>query len=100
MSRRGWSAQALGERLGQPVVVGEPRRAPAAISAPRPWPAPTPDGHTLLMAASGILAANRALYRSLPFDPLRDFAPISQVAFIPNLLVVNPDLPARDPRRS
>ncbi|WP_431272043.1 tripartite tricarboxylate transporter substrate-binding protein [Dankookia sp. P2] len=55
-----------------------------------------PDGHTLLFGVSSTLAANRALYKSLPFDTLRDFAPVSQVAVIPNLIVVNPDLPVHD----
>ena len=88
-------AQALGERLGQPVVAENRPGAGGNIGAEAAARA-TPDGYTLLMAVSGILAANRALYRSLPYDSLRDFAPISQVAIIPNLIVVNPDLPVRD----
>ena len=88
-------AQALSERLGQPVVV-ENRPGAGGNIAAEAAARSAPDGHTLFMGVSGILAANPALYRSLPFDPLRDFAPISQVAFIPNLVVVNPDLPVRD----
>ena len=88
-------AQALGERLGQPVVAENRPGAGGNIGAEAAARA-APDGYTLLMAVSGILAANRALYRSLPYDSLRDFAPISQVAIIPNLIVVNPDLPVRD----
>jgi tripartite-type tricarboxylate transporter receptor subunit TctC len=53
-----------------------------------------PDGQTLFMATSGIIGANKALYRTLPFDPVKDFAPISQVAFVPNMLVVGPSMPA------
>jgi tripartite-type tricarboxylate transporter receptor subunit TctC len=55
-----------------------------------------PDGHTLAMGTSSTHATNPALYRNLPYQPLRDFAPVSQVAFIPNLLVVHPDVAARD----
>jgi tripartite-type tricarboxylate transporter receptor subunit TctC len=88
-------AQALGERLGQPVVV-ENRPGAGGNIAAEAAARSAPDGHTLLMGTSGVLAANPALYRSVPFDPLRDFAPISQVAFIPNLVVVHPDFPARD----
>ncbi len=55
-----------------------------------------PDGHTLFLAVSGILAADQALNRTIPFDPIRDFAPISQVVFIPNLVVVNAQSPVQD----
>jgi tripartite-type tricarboxylate transporter receptor subunit TctC len=88
-------AQALGHRLGQPVVAENRPGAGGNIGAEAAARA-APDGYTLFMAVSGILAANKALYRTLPFDPLKDFAPISQVAVIPNLIVVNPDLPVRD----
>jgi tripartite-type tricarboxylate transporter receptor subunit TctC len=88
-------AAALSERLGQPVVVENRPGAGGNIAAEAAARA-APDGHTLLMGVSGILAANPALYRNLPFDPVRDFAPISQIAFIPNLVVVHPDLPAAD----
>ena len=88
-------AAALPERLGQPVVV-ENRPGAGGNIAAEAAARSAPDGHTLFMGVSGILAANPALYRSLPFDPLRDFAPISQIAFIPNLVVVHPDLPAHD----
>jgi tripartite-type tricarboxylate transporter receptor subunit TctC len=87
-------AQALGERLGQPVVIENRPGAGGNIGAEAAARA-APDGHTLFMAVSGILAANKALYRSLPFDPVRDFAPLSVVAYIPNLIVVNPELPVR-----
>jgi tripartite-type tricarboxylate transporter receptor subunit TctC len=54
-----------------------------------------PDGYTLLMASVG-LAANRSLYRKLPFDPASDLAPIALVANTPSILVINPTLPAHD----
>ena len=55
-----------------------------------------PDGYTLLMSTSSTFATNPALYKSLPFDVQADFAPITVTAFIPNLLVVNPSVPARN----
>jgi tripartite-type tricarboxylate transporter receptor subunit TctC len=87
-------AQALSDRLGQPVLVENRPGAAGNISAEAAARA-APDGHTLLFGVSSTLAANRALYRSLPFDTLQDFAPVSQVAFIPNLIVVHPGLPVR-----
>jgi len=88
-------AQALSERLGQPVVAENRPGAGGNIAAEVTARA-APDGHTLMIATSGMLAANKALYRSLPFDPLRDFAPVAMVAMVPNLIVVNPELPAHD----
>src|ERR1700731_1753478 len=53
-----------------------------------------PNGYTLLMATSTTLAINKTLYRKLPYDPVRDFAPIALVAGVPFALVVNPSIPA------
>jgi tripartite-type tricarboxylate transporter receptor subunit TctC len=88
-------AQALSGPLGQPVVIENRPGAGGNIGAEAAARS-APDGHTLFMATSGIIGANSALYRRLPFDPLRDFAPISLVSFVPNLIVVNPELPVRD----
>lgn len=52
-----------------------------------------PDGYTLLIAASGPLAVNKALYRNLPYDPERDLQPISLMAILPNIIVVNSKVP-------
>jgi tripartite-type tricarboxylate transporter receptor subunit TctC len=54
-----------------------------------------PDGNTLLMATSTTLAINKSLYRKLPYDPVKDFAPIALVAAVPFALVINPRIPAR-----
>ncbi len=85
--------QALGERLGQLVIVDNRAGAGGNIAAENVARA-EPDGYTLILATSSTHATNAALYRRLSFNPVRDFTPISQIAFIPNLLVVNPDVPA------
>jgi tripartite-type tricarboxylate transporter receptor subunit TctC len=54
-----------------------------------------PDGHTLLMATSTTLAINKSLYKNLPYDPVKDFAPIALVAAVPFALIVNPQIPAK-----
>jgi len=54
-----------------------------------------PDGYTLLMATSTTLAINRTLYKKLPYDPVRDFAPIGLVAAVPFALIINPTIPAK-----
>ena len=86
-------AQALSERLGQPVLIENRAGAGGNIGAEATAKA-DPDGYTLLMATSSTFAANPALYKSLPFDVQADFAPVTVTAFIPNLMVVNPDVPA------
>jgi tripartite-type tricarboxylate transporter receptor subunit TctC len=88
-------AQALSDRLGQPVVVENRGGAGGNIGADAVAKA-EPDGYTLLMATSSTFAANPNLYKSLPFDVRKDFAPIAVTAFIPNLLVVNPSVPANN----
>jgi tripartite-type tricarboxylate transporter receptor subunit TctC len=54
-----------------------------------------PDGYTLLMATSTTLAINKWLYKKLPYDPVRDFAPVALVAGVPFALIINPGIPAR-----
>jgi tripartite-type tricarboxylate transporter receptor subunit TctC len=53
------------------------------------------DGYTLLMATSTTLAINKTLYKKLPYDPVKDFAPIALVAAVPFALIANPQIPAR-----
>jgi tripartite-type tricarboxylate transporter receptor subunit TctC len=88
-------AEAIAPRLGQPVVIENRPGAGGNIGSESVARA-APDGHTLVMGTSSTHATNPALYRNLPYQPLRDFAPVAQVAFIPNLLVIHPDVPARD----
>jgi tripartite-type tricarboxylate transporter receptor subunit TctC len=54
------------------------------------------DGYTLLMATSTTLAINKTLYKKLPYDPVKDFAPIALVAGVPFALIINPKLPVDD----
>ena len=53
------------------------------------------DGYTLLMGTTGVLAINGHLYKNMPFDPDKDFTPVSYTSLITNILVVNPDVPVR-----
>ncbi len=53
------------------------------------------DGHTFLMGHIGTLAFNPSLYPTLPYDPVKDFAPVALVASVPNILTVNPQLPVK-----
>ncbi len=54
-----------------------------------------PDGYTLLMATSTTLAINKTLYKKLPYDPVKDFAPVGLVAGVPFALIVNPTIPVK-----
>ncbi len=74
--------------LGRAVVVDNRPGAGGNVGADFAAKAP-PDGYTLLMATSSHVT-NRSLYKSLPYDFVQDLAPVSRVAFIPNILVVNP----------
>ena len=84
-------AQKLGERLGQPVVVENKPGAGGAIGSDLAAKS-APDGYTLLIATSSTHSIGPVLQK-LPYDPLRDFAPITHVANVPNVLIVSPQLP-------
>ncbi len=85
-------APKLSEYLGQQVVVENVPGAGTNIANERVAKA-APDGHTLLINTAAV-AINMSLYRNLPFDTLRDFAPVSVFSESPNVLVVNAKLPA------
>ncbi len=86
--------QELSTALGQPVVVESKPGAGATLGADFVAKAKA-DGHTLLMGAVHHTIAT-SVYRKLPYDFQKDFAPVSVVALVPNVLVVNPNVPARN----
>ena len=86
----------LSENLGQQVVI-EYRPGAGGNIAMEAVARATPDGYTLLMGTPG-LAINPSLYASLPFDPLKDFTPVSLIGRVQNVLIVNPGVPAKDVR--
>lgn len=85
----------VGESVGQPVVVENKPGAGGNIGADIVAKSPA-DGYTILMGAVATHAINPSLYKSIPYDPIKDFAPVTQVASTPNVLVVNPGVPAKD----
>ena len=86
-------ASKLSELLGQNVIVDNRAGAAGNIAAEIAARA-RPDGYTLLFGANGALAINPALYEKLPFDSLKDFAPIAKVVDAVNVLVLHPSAPA------
>lgn len=90
-------AQALSQRLGQNVIVDNRAGANGQIAATMVAKSPA-DGYTLIMTTNSTHSANPHLYRSLPYDPLKDFEPIARVGLLPFMLVVNPALPVNSTR--
>ena len=84
--------QKLSESLGQAVVIENRPGAGSTIGAEQVANAPA-DGHTLLLA-SGSICISANLYKRLPFDPAKSFAPVSLVGHVPHMLVANPAIPA------
>jgi tripartite-type tricarboxylate transporter receptor subunit TctC len=85
--------QKMTEMWGQPVLV-ENRPGAGSVVGTGVVAKSAPDGHTLLMVSASH-AINATLYSKLPFDPIKDFAGVTPVALIPNVLIVHPALPAR-----
>lgn len=86
------TAERLAEQLGQPVVV-ENRLGSGGLVAADAVAHAQPDGYTLLFGGNGSNAIFASLYKKLPYEPVKDFAPVSRVATLPNVLVVNTALP-------
>jgi tripartite-type tricarboxylate transporter receptor subunit TctC len=90
-------ARLLGDRLqavlGQPIVIDYKSGAGGTVGAQEVMKA-APDGYTLMLANTGVMVINPALYTRLPYQTLRDFTPIARTAMQPLALLVNPKVPA------
>src|SRR5689334_12747646 len=87
-------AKRASETLGQPIVIENKGGAGAILGTDQVAKA-EPDGYTLLLGQSGPISINPAVYKSLPYDPVKDFAPITMTTAYPYILVVNAELPAK-----
>lgn len=87
--------QALSEAWGQPVIVDSRVGAAGNIAASNAAKS-TPDGYTLLLSGDAAMTTNVSLYEKLPYEPLRDFKPITLATTATNVLVVHPSVPARN----
>ena len=88
-------AEKMSQDLGQQIVVDNRGGAGGNVGAAAAAKA-DPDGYTILMGTVATHSINSALYRKMPYDPVKDFAPISLLVVVPNVLVVNPDFPAKN----
>jgi tripartite-type tricarboxylate transporter receptor subunit TctC len=88
-------APKITEALGQPVVVENKAGATGNLGADAVAKS-TPDGYTLLLADIGSLAIAPSVFPALPFDPVKDFAPVLMVAYSPHILAVHPSVAAKD----
>jgi tripartite-type tricarboxylate transporter receptor subunit TctC len=86
-------AQKMQEQWSQPVVVDNRPGASGMIAAEQVIKSP-PDGYTLMMGHIGTHAINVSLFSRLPYDPVKDFAPVSLLVSVPNILLVHPSVPA------
>jgi tripartite-type tricarboxylate transporter receptor subunit TctC len=88
-------AQKLSENFGQQFII-ETRTGGGGNVGAEMVAKSDPDGYTLLFTAPGPLVVNQTLYGKLPFDPAKDFAPVALFAVAPIVLMVNPDIPAKN----
>jgi hypothetical protein len=89
--------QKLSEQWGKPVIVENVVGAGGHLGHERGAKAP-PDGLTILMGLIGPMSVSHSLYSKMPFDPVKDLAPITMLVKLPNLLVLNPKVPVKDIR--
>ncbi len=87
-------AQQLSASLGQQFYVDDRPGAGGNIASAEAAKAP-PDGYTIIVVSTGFMV-NMSLYASVPYDAVKDFAPVTMVAYSPNVLVVNPQVPAKN----
>jgi tripartite-type tricarboxylate transporter receptor subunit TctC len=85
--------QRLGDALGQPIVVDN-RPGAGSLNGTETVAKAPPDGYTLLAVAASF-TINPSLHEHLPFDPIRDFAPVTRFVALPHILVVHPSLPVK-----
>jgi tripartite-type tricarboxylate transporter receptor subunit TctC len=88
------AAPKLTERLGKPVVI-ENRPGGGSTLGTAAGAKAAPDGYLLNMPGSGSMAISPTMYKSLPYDPVKDFAPMALVGRVPFVLIVNKDLPVK-----
>lgn len=92
-------ARVIGQKLSddwhQPVIVDD-RSGAAGIIGTEIVARAAPDGYTILLGTVGTHGINSSLYRHIPYDAVKGFAPISEIARVPNILVVNPSVPAHN----
>jgi len=88
-------AQYLSEVLRQPVIVDNKGGAGGNIGIDIVAKAP-PDGYTIGLGTNGPLAGNTALFKTMPYDPVKDLAPVARVAFVANVISVHPSVPAKN----
>ena len=88
-------ADRLDKRFGQHAIVDNRPGASGGIGT-KAVAVSAPDGYTLVMATINTHGINSAVFKSLPYDPVRDFAPITMVASTPNVVMVNPALGVSD----
>src|SRR5205807_5323068 len=87
-------ARKVSDSIGQSIVIENKGGAGSIVGTDLVAKA-EPDGYTLLLGQSGPISINPAVYKSLPYDPLKDFAPITMTTAYPYMLVVNSELPAK-----
>lgn len=88
-------AKKVSENIGQPIVIENKGGAGSIVGTDLVAKA-EPDGYTLLLGQSGPISINPAVYKSLPYDPVKDFAPITMTTAYPYILVVNAESPAKN----
>jgi tripartite-type tricarboxylate transporter receptor subunit TctC len=86
--------QKLEQRLGKPFVIDN-RPGSGGVTAAAAVARAAPDGYTIMMASSTVLAINVSVRKSLPYDPRTDLQPLALLARVPFVLVVNPSLPVQ-----